>query len=627
MTADPMHVTSEPDQLGFSRFWPGVRSDVKSNSELELILQKRGYRVIDKIGEGNTRDVYVVEYQQGLIKTKRVLKVPKSVFDSNSATTVINWRGGRDLNQREIAASNNLSHPNIVQILDTFEFEGKTMTVEDYYDSTSLEELIRWSPLADDPRRFGSIFGQVLSALKYLHCEKKILHRDIKPNNILASTRNSSSMPHLKLTDFQNATSMGSVEDSLAQTRGGTAYSYPDLLNCLMEGKPTKSGVRTEFYSLGATMFFALTGSHLFDRELVVGEGGTRIKAGDKYIDIVLREDGKIIDGIGTAEHELAIKKRLKEVPRAYRPLLKFCLSLENDPDQYVNPKIAHELLDGHFKKATNSTSWKLAKKFGHQVKMWGAATGVIMGIIVGGHFMNLTNEYAQRLEPTVERMLFGGNFLESQSYFFQNEEKYEMADLQPYYAEIKENIGWLEKEYEQYGDAVQLDVRMRKFSVRMTQAMLMSIMLTPKEEIKTEYGKKRFDISLVPYVFSMRFQRRYGVGSASPNLHLGQKIGFGMNYLKQCLGTNGSVADVYACYFADDEDPVLDIFHARAKANNHSFYTTKNGPGYGSFLSTTKKDLIMRAIALYSITDETGVVHTELLGDNNMPMSGLVDK
>src|SRR3989339_327538 len=154
-----------------------------NNPDLESFLAEKGYTFVRSLGQGHTRDVYEVEYVNGSYRDRRVIKIPKPEIDLSSVTTQINLSKG-DLNEREVAASPHLSHPNLIKIYDAFSFQNQTITVEEHFDAISLEELVRLNgPMSRD--RFKQVFSQVLDGLSHLHETERLLHRDIKPENIL----------------------------------------------------------------------------------------------------------------------------------------------------------------------------------------------------------------------------------------------------------------------------------------------------------------------------------------------------------------------------------------------------------------------------------------------------------
>ena len=140
-----------------------------------------------------------------------------------------------------------LSHKNIVGILDIGTYKNTPYIVMEYIDGYDLEELIEKGRLSL-PKAI-DIFTQILSSLSYVH-SKGIIHRDIKPKNILIDKEGT-----VKLTDFGIAKSLYShIKTSTGGYLGAPAYSSPEQ----MDGKPVD--IRSDIYSLGITLYEMLSG-------------------------------------------------------------------------------------------------------------------------------------------------------------------------------------------------------------------------------------------------------------------------------------------------------------------------------------------------------------------------------
>ena len=150
------------------------------------------YHVIGMIGEGSFGRVYKArrKYTGHIVALKFITKTGKSETDLRNL-------------RREIDIMKDLEHPNIVQMYDFFETDKDVISVCEYCEGELFQIL------EDDGRlplaQVRSIAGQLVSALYYLH-SNRILHRDMKPQNILISTTNS-----IKLCDFGFARAMSSL--------------------------------------------------------------------------------------------------------------------------------------------------------------------------------------------------------------------------------------------------------------------------------------------------------------------------------------------------------------------------------------------------------------------------------
>ncbi|MBN1319781.1 MAG: serine/threonine protein kinase [Thermoleophilia bacterium] len=153
---------------------------------------------------------------------------------------------------REGRALAQLSHPNLVTLIDRGSSEDEDYLVFEYVEGRSLKELIREGLLGIG--EFGRIAGQVAEGLATAHAAG-IIHRDVKPQNILID-RNG----HAKVTDFGIATGPDWTRVTRAGSVIGSArYMSPEQIR----SKPVDA--RSDIYSLGVVMYEMLTGNPPFD--------------------------------------------------------------------------------------------------------------------------------------------------------------------------------------------------------------------------------------------------------------------------------------------------------------------------------------------------------------------------
>ncbi|MGA5546178.1 protein kinase domain-containing protein [Mycobacterium sp. NPDC051198] len=157
---------------------------------------------------------------------------------------------------REQRAMGRLSgHPNIVTIMQVgITASGRPFLVMPYYAKGSLEALIgKYGPL--DWAEMLSVGVKVAGAIDAAH-QAGILHRDVKPGNILLSDYGEP-----QLTDFGIARIAGGFQTTAGIVMGSPAFTAPEVL----EGNPPT--VASDVYSLGATLFCVLTGHAAFERK------------------------------------------------------------------------------------------------------------------------------------------------------------------------------------------------------------------------------------------------------------------------------------------------------------------------------------------------------------------------
>ncbi|MBT8125533.1 MAG: serine/threonine protein kinase, partial [Gammaproteobacteria bacterium] len=153
---------------------------------------------------------------------------------------------------REIETAGNLSHPNIVKILDSGETDGFAYIAMEYVDGTNLRSYARADRLLH-PKTVLKIIAQCADALAYSH-KQDLIHRDIKPANIIYNQADD----YVKLTDFGIARIPDSTRTRAGSILGTPLYMSPEQL------AGERLDARSDLYSLGVTLYHLLTGSPPF---------------------------------------------------------------------------------------------------------------------------------------------------------------------------------------------------------------------------------------------------------------------------------------------------------------------------------------------------------------------------
>ncbi|GID28318.1 serine/threonine-protein kinase [Paractinoplanes brasiliensis] len=204
---------------------------------------------------------------------------------------------------REARAAARLGHPNVVQIFDVFEVDGRTWIVMEYVPSRSLQEVLRADgPM--DPRRAARIGLDLLSALRAAHAAG-VDHRDVKPANVLLADDG-----RVLLTDFGIATIEGdSLISSSDMLLGSPEYMSPE------RAKYGTAGLAADLWSLGATLYAAVEGQSPFRRgnalatltALAADEPDPPVQAGplEPLLLGLLRKDPALRLDAAAVEHQL----------------------------------------------------------------------------------------------------------------------------------------------------------------------------------------------------------------------------------------------------------------------------------------------------------------------------------
>lgn len=157
--------------------------------------------------------------------------------------------------EREAEVLKSLDHPAIPYYLDYFEVERGFALVQSYINAGSLEEHVRTGRTFNESQ-VKQIAKDLLEILTYLHSRiPPVIHRDIKPSNILLTEQTECSVSKVYLIDF------GSVQTAVSVPQGtmtivGT-YGYMP-----MEQFGGQTVPASDFYSLGATLIYLVTGRH-----------------------------------------------------------------------------------------------------------------------------------------------------------------------------------------------------------------------------------------------------------------------------------------------------------------------------------------------------------------------------
>jgi serine/threonine protein kinase len=219
---------------------------------LETGVGFAGYRIEALLGRGGMSEVYRASNPR-LGNTVAVKLLARELAEDE----VFQERFTRE---SRLAAS--LNHPNVVPIFDAGESEGLPYIAMRYVDGPDLKQLIaREGPLPLDYT--ASILGQVAAALDTAH-EKGLIHRDVKPGNILIDEKaGTEGAPHVYLSDFGVAKHSQSRSGltSTGHFVGTIDYIAPEQI----EGKPLDG--TTDLYSLGCLLYECLTGVPPFDRD------------------------------------------------------------------------------------------------------------------------------------------------------------------------------------------------------------------------------------------------------------------------------------------------------------------------------------------------------------------------
>ena len=270
-TPDLSHAASFADDIlaGIQQAAPitvagGVECDIDPK-ELPNGTDLHGYHIIKPLGAGGFGVTYLAEelYLSRRVVIKENFPDTLCYRRSNTLEVCLNdpengvenydWARGNFLKEARLLAA--LDHPYIAKVYSYFEANNTAYYVTEYIDGLSLGDLAEDYARCGHPLTRNALLGlmvRLLDALDYLH-SKKLLHRDIKPDNILI-TRNGLPV----LIDFGAAREAhGDLSPAFVESRG---FTPPEQLK--ENGNP---GSWSDLYALGATFYYILKGISLPD--------------------------------------------------------------------------------------------------------------------------------------------------------------------------------------------------------------------------------------------------------------------------------------------------------------------------------------------------------------------------
>ena len=251
-----------------------------------LILDDR-YEIVEVVGTGGMSTVYKAKDLR--LQRCVALKVLKSEF-SNDMNFVSKFRV-------EAQASAALSHPNIVNVYDVCEDDGKYFIVMELVEGITLKDFIRQKGRLDMNTAIDFSI-QIASGLAAAH-ENHVIHRDIKPQNIIVGSNGA-----LKVTDFGIA--KAATSNTMSTTNMGSVhYISPE------QARGGYSDERSDIYSLGITMYEMVTGRVPF-------EGDTNVSIALMHIQNEIIPPTRLYPDIYSSLEKVIMKAVQKKPERRY---------------------------------------------------------------------------------------------------------------------------------------------------------------------------------------------------------------------------------------------------------------------------------------------------------------------
>ena len=281
--------------------------------KIGMIIVDR-YEILEKIGTGGMSDVYKAKCHK--LNRFVAVKVLKQEFGEN-ANFVSKFRS-------EAQAAAGLMHPNIVNVYDVGEENGIHFIVMELVEGITLKKYIEKKARLSVKEAI-SIAIQVSMGIESAH-NNHIIHRDIKPQNIIISKEGK-----VKVTDFGIAKAATS-NTITSNVMGSVHYTSPE------QARGGYSDAKSDIYSLGITMFEMLTGRVPFN-------GETTVAIAIKHIQEELPSPREFVSEIPVSVEQIIFKCCEKSPDRRYQSMGELIADLKKsliNPDEnfvkIVNP-------------------------------------------------------------------------------------------------------------------------------------------------------------------------------------------------------------------------------------------------------------------------------------------------
>ena len=281
------------------------------------------YEIIKTIGEGGMANVYLAY---------------DTILERNVAVKVLRGDLASDDKfvrrfQREALSASSLNHPNIVEMYDVGEDKGNFYIVMEYIDGKTLKQLIKKRGHLTVPEAI-DIMIQLTSGLTVAH-ESYIIHRDIKPQNIMILEDGM-----VKITDFGIAMAINAAD--LTQTNsvmGSVHYLPPE------QAAGKGSTIKSDIYSLGILFYEMLSGTMPF-------RGETAVEIALKHIKEPMPSIRKVNPKVPQSIENIIYKCTAKNPKNRYNNVkeleddLKSALSIDREKEEKIVFKYPEEDLD-----------------------------------------------------------------------------------------------------------------------------------------------------------------------------------------------------------------------------------------------------------------------------------------
>lgn len=320
------------------------------------------YEIIRSVGEGGMANVYLAH---------------DIILDRDVAVKILRGDLANDEKfvrrfQREAISASSLNHPNIVEMYDVGEDDGKYFIVMEYIKGQTLKSLIKRRGALTLPEVI-DIMLQLTSGIAHAH-ESYIIHRDIKPQNVLILEDGT-----VKITDFGIATALGNNEFTQTNSVMGSVHYLPPE-----QANGTGATIKSDIYSLGILMFELLTGKLPF-------KGDNAVEIAIKQMKDSIPSVCAINEDIPQSIENVILKACAKNPKNRYNSALAMHEDIKTalDPERADEPKYVYQYPEEDFDDTQKTPSrsemgaMKKAKSDDEKSNKALMITGIVAGILL----------------------------------------------------------------------------------------------------------------------------------------------------------------------------------------------------------------------------------------------------
>ncbi len=280
------------------------------------------YEIIRSIGEGGMANVYLA--LDTILNRKVAVKILRGDLAEDEKFV-------RRF-QREAISASSLNDPNIVEVYDVGEDDGKYFIVMEYVEGKTLKQLIKKRGSLTLPEVI-DIMLQLTSAISHAH-ESYIIHRDIKPQNVIILEDG-----RVKIMDFGIAVALNAGELTQTNSVMGTVYYIPPE-----QANGGAANIKSDIYSLGILMY-----------ELVTGHVPFR---GDNPVEVAIKHMNEELPSICEYDPEMPqsieniiLRASAKNPKNRYSSAMEMHEDLKTalDKERFNEPKIIYEYKEKNF--------------------------------------------------------------------------------------------------------------------------------------------------------------------------------------------------------------------------------------------------------------------------------------